>query len=285
VVIGAVNDIWSMDIVDMNDLKEYNNGIRYFLTCIDLASRFAWARILKSKTGKETLEAIKSIIASAKATPRKIWVDRGSEFYNRDVQSYLNSKGTTLYSTYGEMKAVMIERFNRTLKSMMWLYFTEHQTRKWTDILQDLVDQYNNKVHSSIGMTPAQAYEEKLTTIKTIEPVETKPKFKEGDRVRISRIKGLFEKGYTPNWSYEIFTVARVIPGDPVTYELKDASGELVKGKFYEPELQKTEQEDVYLVEKVIKERGKGKNKEYLVKWLGYDDKFNSWVKASDFVQ
>ena len=104
-----------------------------------------------------------------------------------------------------------------------------------------------------------------------------------GDQVRISKIKRTFEKGYLPNFSKEIFTISRQIPRDPPVYKLKDYDGEELKGTFYEKELQKViKPNDVYEVEKILKKRGKGNNVQYFVKWLGYPNKFNSWIRASD---
>ena len=104
-------------------------------------------------------------------------------------------------------------------------------------------------------------------------------KFKIGDQVRISKIKRTFDKGYFPNFSKEIFTVSKQIRRDPPVYKLKDYDGKELKGTFYEKELQKViKSDDVYEVEKIIKKRGRGRNVQYLLKWLGYPNKFNSWV-------
>ena len=108
-------------------------------------------------------------------------------------------------------------------------------------------------------------------------------KFKIGDQARISKIKRTFEKGYLPNFSKEIFTISKQIPRNPVVYKLKDYDEEELKGTFYEKELQKViKQDGVYEVEKILRKRGRGNNVKYLVKWLGYPNKFNSWVPASE---
>lgn len=103
-----------------------------------------------------------------------------------------------------------------------------------------------------------------------------------GDQVRISKIKRKFEKGYLPNFSKEIFTVSKQIPRDQHVYKLKDYDGEELKGTFYDQELQKAiKPDDVYELEKILKKRGRGNDVQYLVKWLGYPNKFNSWVPES----
>ncbi|XP_059147576.1 uncharacterized protein LOC131936848 [Physella acuta] len=106
--------------------------------------------------------------------------------------------------------------------------------------------------------------------------------FNEGDRVRIGQSRNTFKKGYTPSWTEELFTVSRVNATTPVTYVLKDDSGEEVKGSFYKEELQKVGDKKVYRVEQIIQERKGVGGKEYLVKWFGYNPSFNSWISARD---
>ena len=153
-------------------------------------------------------------------------------------------------------------------------------------ILPELVEDYNNTVHSSIKMTPIEASKKKneLTVRKNLYPDHLKihdlrPKFSVGDRVRISKKKKTFEKGYTTRWTEEIFTITKILNTKPVTYKIADLNGEEIDGTFYEPERQKTSQQ-VFRIEKVIE---KGKNKS-LVKWKGYSDKFNSWVDNKDLI-
>jgi len=173
------------------------------------------------------------------------------------------------------------------MKEKMFKYFYANSTRKYIDILDKLVDQYNNAFHSSIGMTPKKASEKKNETkvwrnlygdYKAVKH-ET-PKFKVGDKVRITKKKGIFEKGYTPRWTEEVFTVSEVRYIDPITYKIVDYNNEEIKGTFYKQKLQKTTQE-MFGIEKIIKKKG---NKS-LVKWVGYSDKFNSWVDNSDLVK
>jgi hypothetical protein len=275
VVVNAVNDIWSMDLVDMSMFEEHNENFNYILTCIDLFSRKAWAEKLKTKTGLEVVGAIKNIIKNAGAKPNKIWVDQGTEFYNKDVEKL----GIELYSTYGKSKAAVVERFNRTLKNMMFKKFTKQGNRKWVGILDKLLDTYNNNKHRGLdGETPNNIY--KLEPVKIISEIKKKrkPKLKEGDRVRISYSKGVFDKGYYPNWGYELFTVDEVLKTQPTMYKIKDYKNEVIKGSFYESELLKTKQkEGDYLVESILKERKVKGKKQVLVKWLGYPESEATW--------
>jgi hypothetical protein len=190
------------------------------------------------------------------------------------------------FSTDSEFKASIVERFNRTLKTKMWKYFTQVGNRKWIDIVDDLVYNYNNSFHRSIKMTPTEASNKKNESIvhKNLYGNETdvksiKPKFKVGDRVRISKYKKVFDKGYLPNWTTELFTVSKVLNTTPITYKIKDYNDEEIEGSFYEQELVKFDkQNEDYEVEKILKTRTRNGKKEYLIKWRSYDSTFNSWI-------
>ncbi|DAC81743.1 TPA_asm: integrase [Trichoplax MELD virus] len=284
--VNGIDDIWSADLVDMQEFAKYNSGYKYLLNVIDIFSKYAWSVPVKDKTGNSIAEAFDKIIKSSHRKPIKLWVDQGSEFYNRVVDKMLNDCNIERYSTYNEGKAVVIERFNRTLKERMWKHFSAKNTNKYIDILQKLIEQYNNSEHSSIKMTPVEG-SKIVNEIQTwhnlygnIESLSKKTKFKVGDRVRISKYKRkVFDKGYTPNWTEEIFVIESIQQTDPITYKLKDLNDEPIEGSFYEPELQKTKQ-DKYRIERVI--RKDKKKRLALVKWKGYSNNFNSWIPIED---
>ena len=192
---------------------------------------------------------------------------------NKDVKDLIE-----LYSTENEEKSSVVERWIRTMKEKMWKYFTANSTNVYINVLPDLVKEYNNTRHSPIKMTLVKASkkENELRVWRNLYPehleiYDIKAKFSVGDKVRISKKKKPFEKGYTTRWTDEIFTIIEVKRTLPTTYKIADLNGEEIKGTFYEPELQKNSQE-LFRIEKVIK-RGKKKS---LVKWKGYSDDFNS---------
>ncbi len=228
----------------MKEFASNNKGTKFLLNVIDLFSKYAWSVPLKDKTGESIVKAFDKITTTRK--PNKLWVDKGKEFYNKTFDKWLQNNNVSLYSTFNEGKAVVIERFNRTMKATMWKYFTAQNTKKYIDILDKLIDQYNKNYHSSIKMTPVEASKKHNENVvrnnlyNKISIKQKKGKFKISDRVRIYRYKTIFEKGYTPNWTKEIFEVYKIQNTVPTTYLIKDLSGEEIQGSFYEQELQKT---------------------------------------------
>lgn len=286
-IVQGIDNIFAIDLVDMSGYADMNDGNKFMLTVIDCLSRYAWAEPLKNKSAAEVLKAMKKIVSESKRTPDLIWSDAGSEFLNVQFKKWMKDNNISLYHTYSENKSAMIERFNRTLKTIMWKEFTINGNYNWIDIIDDLLETYNNKVHSSIKMTPTQASMSKNESIllarqNSDHRTFNKAKFKKGDKVRISYVKGMFEKGYTPKWSWEVYTIEKVHQTKPPTYSLKDDDKVIIKGSFYEAELQKTQSENIYLVETILKTRTVKGKKEFLVKWRGFSDKYNSWVKEKD---
>ncbi|KAL9986004.1 hypothetical protein ACROYT_G000057 [Oculina patagonica] len=286
VISNGIDEIWSADLVFMDKLSKWNKGYKYLLTIIDVFSKFAWAIQLKDKKGASITSAFNNIIINDKRKPEYLWVDKGSEFYNKTFKEWLKQNDIKMYSTFNEGKAVVIERFNRTLKNKMYKQFTIQGNTQYLEMLPILVKEYNNTKHSSIKMTPTEASKEKnqgivyLNLYGDMEPLSATPKFKVGDKVRISKYKRkVFDKGYTPNWSEEIFIVDKIQYTNPITYKLKDLNNEEIQGSFYESELLKAKQE-VFRIDKVI--RRNYKKKQALVKWKGYSDEFNSWIPIKD---
>ena len=184
-----------------------------------------------------------------------------------------------MYSTNNEGKSVVAERFIRTLKSKIYKYMTSISKNVYIDKLDDIVNEYNNTYHTAIKMKPIDVKDN--TYINTDKKTNDKDlKFKVGDHVRISKYKNIFAKGYTPNWSEEVFVIKKTKNTVPWTYVINDLKGEEIMEIFYEKELQKTSQEE-FKIEKVMKRKG---DKVY-VKWKGYDSSFNSWIDKKDLIK
>ena len=221
---------------------------------LDVFSKYGWIIPLKDKKGETVAKAFKTIFKEGRK-PQYLWTDKGKEYYNKHVKELLDKNKITLYSTENEEKSSVCERWNRTIKSKMWKQFTVQSNTQYLDMLPKLVKQYNNTKHSSIKMTPIEASKKinegtvYFNLYGDMEPLSAKPKFKVGDKVRISKYKrNVFDKGYTPNWTEEVFTVVKIQYTNPITYKIKDLNDEEIKGSFYEPELLKAKQ-DVFRID------------------------------------
>ena len=227
-----------VEIADMQSLSRKNKGIKYLLSAIDLYSKYAFVISLKDKKGISIFNAFNKIIKQSNRKPNKIWVDQGGEFYNNVFEKWLSDNDINMYSTYNEGKSVVAERFIRTLKNKLNKHMTATGKIIYYDVLDDVVNKYNNTKHSTIKMRQIDVKNNKRVYID--EHNEKDSKFKVGDRVRISRYKNIFAKGYAPNWSSEIFIINKINDTVPYTYNLKDLNDEEIIGSFYDKELQKT---------------------------------------------
>ena len=154
VIVGGLDDQWVADLVEVQPLAKYNRGIRYLLTVLDVLSEYAWVQPLKDKTGVALVHAFEKILKQGRRQPNRLQTDRGKEFYNRTFQRWLDEQGIQHFSTEGDAKASVVERFNRTLKERLYRYFTAANTLRFDDVLPELVQGYNATRHRSIGMAP-----------------------------------------------------------------------------------------------------------------------------------
>ena len=248
------DETWSADLIDKSSLSKYNNNYKFILTVIDIFTKYAWAIPLKNKSGLSITNGLKLVLGenpqggSQPRKPEKLWVDRGSEFYNKTFKSLLKEYGTgkaasqiELYSTYSDLKAVFIERFNRTLLHIINKPMFINGDGNWVNILNDAVLTYNNNIHSTINMTPVDASNNPDKVKYTFNFKNIKPKFKVGDYVRNADKRNIFSKGYTSNWNRELFKVNEVLKTQPPTYKIEDINREIIEGKYYEQELLKSE--------------------------------------------
>jgi Integrase core domain/Chromo (CHRromatin Organisation MOdifier) domain len=281
-IVGGLDHQFQADLIDVKNIKKYNDGYVFLLTCIDVLSKYAWVIPLKTKTGEALVAAFRSIFAQGRK-PLRLQTDKGTEFINKTFQKFLKEEGVYFFVTENEdIKASIVERFNRTLKEKMWRYFTKKNTLRYVEVLPALVRNYNHSYHRSIQRTPAEVDETNQEEVwQTLygDSGGDSGVFREGDRVRISKARRTFKKGYLPSWTEELFTVSRLNRTTPVTYVLNDDHGEELKGTFYKEEIQKVGDKRVYRVESILDEREDARGrKEYLVKWFGYDSSFNSWI-------
>ena len=252
VIVPEIDDTWQADLVDVQKLKYQNKHFNYILTVIDCFSKYAWAIPIKSKSANDTFDAIKKIIEESNRTPKKLHVDEGNEFSGK-FKSYLESKNVIMYATESELKASIVERFNRTIKEKMWRMFTANKNKKYVDLLPQLMKNYNNSYHRSIKNKPSlinKKNERETFRILYGHYIDEPPnqfiifKYKKGDYVRTVIPKGLFDKGYTIKWSDEIFIIDKQLSFQPPTYKIKALDGEEISKSFYEEQLKKVINEE-----------------------------------------
>ena len=159
VIAHRVDDIWCSDLVEMQKLSKWNKGYKYLLMVLDIFSKYGWIVPLKTKTGLEVSKAFQIIFEENK--PKMLWVDKGKEYYNKNVLDLLAKNDIKIYSTENEEKSSVCERWNRTIKTKMYKQFTIQNNTVYIDILPKILSSYNNSKHRSIGMTPLQARQPK----------------------------------------------------------------------------------------------------------------------------
>lgn len=242
-----IDDVWAIDLMDMQNITRFNYKQRYILAVIDQFSRFAWCIPITNKTSTSVIKAFEKLFKKTKRRPLNILSDQGKEFVSKHVKKFLSDHSINFYTANDPAtKASMCERFIRSIKSLIYKYFTNKNTKKYVDVLDRLVNIYNNRKHRSIGRAPIEVnetnilevwkYMNKHTPRKIFN--EQKPKLSVGKLVRISNPKKLFDKGYTKQWSNDIFLVKKVILSYPHTYRISSLDGEEIKSLFYEQELQ-----------------------------------------------
>ena len=289
-IVAGIGEQVQMDLMDVKSHREWNDGTTFLLTAVDVFSKRGWAFPLKSKTGKHVGTALEQLLEETSF--RQAQTDKGKEFYNRDVQKVLEENGVKHFSSEDNtIKASMVERFNRTLRGKIHRHITYTRSGRFIDVLDRMVESYNSTVHGATGVAPKNVDKTNQAEIwnKLYESDQRiplrKPKLKDGDHVRMAKTRGAFERGFTPNWTEEIFVVSEVLTSEyPIVYRVKDLADEDVAGTFYETELQRVKLPTEFEIEDILKRRGKGKNEQIFVKWRGYPVSFNSWVSKKDFV-
>lgn len=309
VIACRIDEYWMADLTDMSNEAKYNDGYRYLLCVIDVLSKFAWVKPIKNKSSQSVLKAFKEILSQTlQRIPEKLQTDKGKEFNNPAFRNYLKSKGIRYFTSENEdIKCSVVERFIRTLKTKLFKYFTAYGTKRYLHILDDAVAAYNNTHHRTIKMKPSEVnvFNEKVafqnltdgcSTMKEylIREMQNNPqqhsavRLEPNANVRISKHAGPFKRGFLTNWTDEVFRVRHSFPDKPIpVHEIKDESDEPIKGRFYPQELQKIEISDksLFRIEKILRKRKRGTIVEVFVKWLGYPERYNSWIPATDVIQ
>ena len=258
IIVNHIDEIHSCDLVDMQKYSRVNKGYKYIFTNIDIFSKYAWSFLLKTKNIKEIKSCFQKIFNERK--PSYIWSDQESAFFSKEMLQFFKDNNVKIYYTHSDLKAVIIERFNRSLRELMMKEFVKNNNTVWYDILPDLINTYNNRYHQTIKMKPKNVnrLNEKhiKNTVYNYDITNKKPKFKINDLVRISlKRRTLFDKP-TGNikWSEQLYKIYKINKSNVITYQLKDMNDEIIKGQFYEKELQLTKNIiGEYIIEKILK--------------------------------
>lgn len=247
-IVQDIDQLWEIDLCDMKMYKKFNDNYTFLLSVIDVFSKYGWVYPLRNKTGKEITKVFHKILHDSNRKPITVQSDKGKEFKNSNFQNYLkhNNIRQRFPQILSTQKAAVVERFNRTIKEKMFKYFTANSTKRYIDILPNLIKSYNNSYHSTIKMKPSDVNHSHVKQIYKIYKNLPKkdPRINldlfEGDYVRIVRKKSTFEPGYTEKWTKEIFQVHKIINREPYPlFILKDSQDREVEGRFYYQELQK----------------------------------------------
>ena len=287
VLVFGPDEQWAADLVDVQKLKRDNKGTNYLLTVVDVFSKYAWVIPIKQKTGPLMAQTLANLFKTSKRSPQKLQTDDGKEFYNKHVTKVLKEHGTHHFSTAGDTKASVVERFNRTFKQRLYRYMTTYNTIKYLTVLPKLVSGYNASFHRSIGMAPRDVNQNNTervwNTLYGDKKKKKKSDLKVGDRVRLNKKHRPFKKAYLPGWTEEVFIITRVdLDGNVPTYRITEWDDTPIKGTFYAQDLQKVvvTDDDLFRIDSVVRR----KKDKVLVRWKGWPSKYDSWINKKDLI-
>ena len=232
------------DLIEFLKFAKFNNNYKYALVVIDVLSRYLMGIPLKNKKPESVIKGFREIYKNGRL-PCIMQTDDGSEFISRSTQAYFKSKRIKHFTTSSDTKSALIERAIKTLKNRLYKYFTHSKTFSWYNVFSKHIDNYNNTIHSVTKMAPKDITKENeglawVNSYKSLFQIQKKiPFFKPEDFVRLTHLRKPFKKGFLPGWTKEIFIIHEVKQTIPVTYKVRDQSGEILKGIFYEEELLK----------------------------------------------
>lgn len=246
--VNNIDDLWEMDLADVGNIARYNRGYKYLFMIIDSFSKYLWIVPLKNKTSASIIDGMNKVLKESKRHPLVCQSDLGREFKNKAFQNFLKARKIEFRFTNDDViKASLVERVIRTIKTKLYRMFTENKSYNYTKHLPDIVHSYNSSIHSATGKAPNKTTNRDVLSIwrrmqrRRFKLPRGRVLFKEGDSVRISKKTNVFNKGYEGSFSNEVFTIHKVIPRIPQpVYMLRDANNEIIIGKFYNFELIKT---------------------------------------------
>ena len=259
IIVNYIDEIHSCDLVDMQKYFRMNKGYKYIFTNIDIFSKYAWSFPIKSKKISDIKPCFQKMFKERK--PKFIWSDKESSFFSKEMLKFFEDNNVKIYYTNSNLKAVVIERFDRSLRELMMKEFVKNNNTVWYNILPKLINFYNDRYHNTIKDKPVNINKLNEKYIKNIiykyNITNNIPKFKINDIVRISlKRRELFDKpSDNIKWSEELFKIHSINKANVITYKITDMNNEIIQGIFYEKELQlsKMKEDGLYIIEKIIK--------------------------------
>ncbi|KAK3932326.1 LOW QUALITY PROTEIN: Putative uncharacterized transposon-derived protein [Frankliniella fusca] len=284
-----IDESWQTDLTDFQSLKKDNDGFSYIL-CM-FSQNLLGLSPSKINLVLLSLRGFKLYFKTTDRRPTRLFSDKGKEYINKTFQKFLKENNITYIHTHNpDIKCSIVERWQRTIKSKLFKRFTHTEQYRYVDgLLDDIVDAYNHTYHRSIKMRPVDVTPDRVLEVYNnlyhgMKHTSKKTKFNVGDYVRISREKQVFEKGYTWNWSEEIFKIVQVIPHAVPVYRLEDLDKDPIEGTFYEMELQKVTKPEAFKIAYIVRSKGTKGKRQHLVHWRGYPKKSRSWIFDKDLV-
>lgn len=297
--IYSLNQQSQVDLFDMSNISRENDGVRFLLAYINSFSRKAHVQPVANKKSQTVANAMQIILDQLDGSfTREVYADAGTEFTGRPFVSLLRQHNIKLVRALASHHASICERFGKTLKNSIAKFLSQNETLRYIDVLQDLVDSYNNRSHSSLqGMSPEEAsVQENESLVRRIHnqrytkvrKKRRKPKFAVDDIVKvktIARRPSSQARSFAEQVTGEFFRVEQVHTRMPIpSYTLRSMdTNEVISGKFNEQEIVLTSG-NVYKIEKVLKQRRRNGKVQLLVKWQHFGPRHNSWIDADDVV-
>lgn len=284
VVLKGINDIVLFDLMDMQALRNTNRKVRYLLVAINGFTKKVVLVPLRNKTAKAVATATEEALTAFNQPFKLASTDQGSEFKSKFLD-VLEKRGIKHYYAYNESKVSLVERFIRTIKQKIYKSMALRGSSNYIDVLQSLVDEYHSDYHNTLKMSPNEVNKKNekllLNTVFNYKTKSANPKFKIGDIVRVSKKQYVFDKGYFPHWSEELFKVHKTYKKFPIMHILSNLDeDEVIKGGFYEDEMQKVKNPDVYLIDKILAR----KKNLIKVRFRGLGSNHDQWIKKKDLL-
>jgi len=294
IYVSYINEQWEIDLLDYSSLSRFNNGVKYLITIIDVFSKYLYVIPIKNKSMKEVTSKFDSLFKTVH--PTKIRSDRGKEFDNQQFRNLCSKYNIKYFVTQNQFKkCAVVERINRTLRMKIQRFMTHKLTKKYVDVIDQIVHSYNNTKHKSIGMRPKDVnFHNESEVFKNLygaknildlmkKSKQLDHKYEIGDTVRSKYDPIVFDKGNTQKWSDIVYKVRKVYNKMTKPQYSLELDGKQLQRRFYPEELQKVKIDDntIWLIEKRLAYRTRDNKREVLVKFKGYPSSYNQWIPVT----